>query len=101
MLIDKEDDARKVFATRMIGDSLIDIGVFNGDCLIVKEGKDVKDRSIIVAKIDDNVIFTRVYFAENNMLRLQPENKEMYPSYLNKNDVTVIGTVMGIYRKLQ
>ena len=100
LLIDQEDDARKVFATRMSGNSLIDIGIFNGDCLIVKEGAEVKDRSVIVTKVDGNIIFNRVYIVDDNMLRLQPENKEMYPIFLDKKDMTVIGTVIGIYRRL-
>ena len=52
---------------------MINIGINDGDLLIVEQCSSASNRDIVVALIDDGATVKR-YFKENGHIRLQPEN---------------------------
>ena len=60
------------------GESMINVGFFEGDYLIIEKTNVAKNGDIVVALIDDSVTVKRFY-KENGYIRLQPENDTMDP----------------------
>jgi repressor LexA len=93
---------KKVFALKIVGDSMIDDGIFDGDYIFVQKRQTAQSGDIIVVIIDNEATCKR-YYPEKNKIRLQPANKSMDPIYIHRKDfrdVQIIGAVTGVYRKL-
>lgn len=86
-----------VFILTVKGDSMIDAGILNDDYVIISQQSVATNGDIVVALIEDEVTIKRFY-RETDHVRLQPENKLMEPIILK--DVTILGKVIGIYRKI-
>jgi repressor LexA len=92
----------EVFGLRVVGESMIDAGILPGDFLFVRKRSTAQSGDIVVAMIDGEATVKR-WFPEGDRIRLQPENATMKPIYVNRADfrtVDLLGTVVGIYRKL-
>ena len=93
---------KKVFALKIVGDSMIEDGIFDGDYIFVQKRQTARSGEIIVVIIDNEATCKR-YFPEEDQIRLQPANKAMDPIYVHRKDfrdVQIIGAVTGVYRKL-
>lgn len=84
-----------LFALRVIGESMKDAGILDGDLVVVESRQYAEDGDIVVAMIDDEATVKR-YFREKDRIRLQPENQTMSPIYAR--DVTVLGKVIANFR---
>ncbi|MDS3908058.1 transcriptional repressor LexA [Staphylococcus hominis] len=87
-----------VFILNVIGESMIEAGILDGDKVIVRNQTIAENGDIIVAMTEDDEATVKRFFKEKNRYRLQPENSAMSPIYLD--NVTVIGKVIGLYREL-
>ncbi|MEA4973726.1 LexA repressor [bioreactor metagenome] len=85
-----------IFMLRVKGDSMINAGIFNKDLIMVKQQNSAENGEIVVALIEDFAT-VKTFYKENNYIRLQPENPTMSPILVR--DVTIIGKVVGLYRK--
>ena len=93
---------REVFGLRIVGESMIEDGIFDGDYVFVKKTPTARAGEIVVAMIDGEATVKR-YFPEGDKIRFQPANSNMAPIIVRKADfksVDIIGVVVGIYRKL-
>jgi repressor LexA len=93
---------REVFGLRIVGESMIDDGIFDGDYVFVKKTAVAKPGEIVVAMIEGEATVKR-YYPEGDRIRFQPANSNMDPIIVLKSDfksVDIIGIVVGIYRKL-
>ena len=77
------------------GDSMINIGIYNGDQIVVEKCNTAENGEIIVALIDDSATVKRFY-KENGHIRLQPENDFMDPIIVD--DCMILGKVIGLMR---
>lgn len=77
------------------GDSMINMGIYNGDQIIVKKQNTAKNNDVVVALVDDSATVKR-FFKENGHYRLQPENDAMEP--IIADHVEVLGKVIGLIR---
>ena len=84
-----------LFAPHVKGDSMKDIGILNGDIVVVEKREYADNGEIVVAMIDDEATVKR-FFKENGRYRLQPENSEMQPIYAD--EVSVLGKVVADIR---
>ena len=89
------DDA--TFVLRVKGESMIGVGIFDGDYVVVRQQPTAANGDIVVAQIDDEATVKR-YFREADRIRLQPENPTMDPIY--SRDVTVLGKVVAVFRRM-
>lgn len=85
------------FILRVRGDSMINVGIFDGDYIVVKEQSDAHNGEIVVAMIDDSAT-VKTFYRERTRVRLQPENDHMKPIYV-KNPV-IIGRVTALLRSI-
>jgi len=76
---------------------MIEAGILNNDYVVIRQQSFAANGDIVVALIDDEATVKRFY-KENDHIRLQPENSLMDPIILN--DVTILGKVTGVFRKL-
>jgi len=87
-----------VFLLRVRGDSMKDAGILEGDLVIVKPTKDVKNKDIVVALLHDEVTVKR-FIKIQNRAYLKPEN-DSYKNIYPQEEWTVQGKVVGVIRNL-
>ncbi|HEY4238715.1 MAG TPA: transcriptional repressor LexA [Kofleriaceae bacterium] len=93
---------KEVFGLRIVGESMIEDGIFDGDYVFVKKTPSAHAGDIVVAMIEGEATVKR-YFPEGDRIRFQPANSNMSPIIVRKADfksVDIIGIVVGVYRKL-
>ncbi|NLY82612.1 MAG: transcriptional repressor LexA [Clostridiales bacterium] len=86
------------FMLTVHGDSMIKVGINNGDYILVEKNDTASNGEIVVAMIEnfESEATVKTFYRENNHFRLQPENDEMEPIIVD--DVTIIGKVKGVFR---
>lgn len=85
------------FVLRVSGRSMINVGIFDGDYVVVKEQNDARDGEIVVALIDDSAT-VKTFYREDGRIRLQPENDAMAPIYAE--NPLILGKVTGLFRSI-
>ena len=93
---------REVFGLRIVGESMIEDGIFDGDYVFVKKTPSAGRGDIVVAMIEGEATVKR-YFPEGDHIRFQPANSNMSPIIVKKSEfkqIDIIGIVVGVYRKL-
>jgi len=91
-----------VFGLRIVGESMIDDGIFNGDYVFVKKSATANRGDIVVAMIEGEATVKR-YYPEGDRIRFQPANERMEPIYVHRSQfrsVDIIGVVVGVYRRV-
>ena len=83
------------FALRVQGDSMINIGINDGDYVFVKEANSAKNGDLVVALVDDSAT-VKNFYKENGHIRLQPQNDDMEPIIVP--DCKILGLVFGVFR---
>lgn len=83
------------FMLKVKGESMIEIGIFDGDMVIVRCQNTAENGDIVVARVDDEVTVKR-FFKENGTIKLSPENSEMEPLFYD--NVNIEGIVVGLVR---
>ena len=89
---------KEVFTLLVDGDSMINIGIYNNDIVIIERTKEVRNGNIVVAMTEDNEVTLKTFYKEKDHVRLQPENDHMEPIILTKIDI--LGKAVGLYREL-
>lgn len=85
----------ETFVLRVKGDSMINVGIFSGDNLLVEKRNTANNGDMVVAMIEDSAT-VKTFYKENGHIRLQPENDSMEPIIVD--DCQIIGKVFGVYR---
>lgn len=88
----------EVFTLEVNGESMINVGIFDGDIVIVKKQSNANNGEIVVAMTDENEVKLKRFYKEDGYIRLQPENDFLEPIILN--NVTILGKAIGLYRKI-
>ena len=89
------DDGEYVLRVR--GDSMRDVGILEGDFVVVRPQDTATDGEIVVALVGEEATVKR-FFREADHVRLQPENAEMEP--IRSKEVRVLGRVVGLFRNV-
>ncbi|MDO5394070.1 MAG: transcriptional repressor LexA [Mycoplasmatota bacterium] len=88
----------EVFTLRVSGESMINVGIYDGDILVVERKNTARNGETVVAMNAQNEATVKTFYKEDGYFRLQPENDTMEPIILK--EVTILGKVIGLYRKL-
>lgn len=86
---------RELFALNVVGESMRDIGILDGDIVICEKTPVAENGEIVVAMIDDEAT-VKSFYKENNYIRLQPHNPDFEP--IITNNVTILGKVIALSR---
>ena len=84
------------FFLKVKGESMVNIGILDGDQVLVKKQSTARDGDIVVALIEDSAT-VKTFYKENGCIRLQPENDFMDPIIVH-GDVQILGKVFGVFR---
>jgi len=89
------------FLLRVKGMSMRDAGILDGDLVAVHRTPDVRNRQIIVARLENDVTVKR-YRQEGHRVWLLPENPDFEPIEidLRKESLTIEGVVVGVVRHM-
>jgi len=87
-----------IFTLQVSGESMINVGIYDGDYVIVQKQSSARNGDIVVAMTEENEVTLKTFYKENGHIRLQPENDTMEP-FIFPN-VTILGKAIGLYRKL-
>lgn len=88
---------KDLFMLEVSGESMINIGILDGDYVLIEKRNNAKTGDIVLALIDDSATI-KTFYKENGHFRLQPENDNMDPIITDKVDI--LGHVIGLYRNL-
>lgn len=84
-----------LFILNVRGESMVNIGIYDGDKVIVRQSPSASNGDIVVALVDDSAT-VKTYYKEDGRYRLQPKNDTMDPIYVN--EVIILGIVVGLFR---
>ncbi len=85
------------YLLRVRGESMKNVGIMEGDIVVVRPQETAHDGEIVVALVGEEATVKRFY-QESDHVRLQPENETMEP--IRSTDVRVLGKVVGLMRSL-
>jgi len=89
------------YALRVVGDSMVDEGINNGDIVLVKQQAVADNGQKVVALIDNHEATLKKFYREGGHIRLQPANKSMEPLiFRNGRDVSIQGIVLDVIREV-
>ncbi|HPE14625.1 MAG TPA: transcriptional repressor LexA [Bacilli bacterium] len=88
---------KDIFTLTVNGDSMINVGIYDNDIILVERCNNANNGEIVVAMNDENEVTVKRFFKEKDYVRLQPENDYMAPIILK--NATILGKVIGLYRK--
>ena len=86
----------QTFMLTVKGESMINIGIFDGDMVVVEQTNVARNGEVVVALIEDSAT-VKTFYKEKDYIRLQPENDSMDPIIVQ--DCLIMGRVIGLYRK--
>ena len=85
----------QTFLLRVRGDSMVNVGILDGDYILVEQRPTAENGEIVVALVEDGATVKR-FFKEDGHYRLQPENDAMDPIIVD--EVTILGKMIGLLR---
>ena len=88
----------EVFTLRVSGESMINVGIYDGDILIVERQNTARNGETVVAMNSDNEATVKTFYKEKGFIRLQPQNSFMQPILVPT--CTILGKVAGVFRKI-
>lgn len=90
------NDHDDLFMLQIQGTSMINMGILDGDKVIVRRQNTANNGDVVIAMTSDNEATCKRFFREESYYRLQPENDTMDPILLDH--VTILGKVVGLFR---
>ena len=84
------------FLLNVRGESMINVGIYDGDKILVQEKHTATNGEIVVALVEDSAT-VKTFYKEDGYFRLQPENDTMDPIIVD--NVEILGKVVGLFRK--
>lgn len=87
----------ELFVLKVRGESMINVGIYDGDQIFVQQTPVARNGDIVVALVEDSAT-VKTYHKEEGRYRLQPENDTMDPIYVD--EVVILGKVVGLFRRM-
>ena len=83
------------FMLKVHGDSMVNVGILDGDLILVRQQNTARNGDMVVALVDDSAT-VKTFYREDGHIRLQPENDFMDPIIVP--DCMIVGKVFGVFR---
>ena len=95
--IEHEDDA---YVLRVVGNSMVDDDITDGDLVLVERSSTARDGEIVVAVVDGEATLKRYYREADGSVRLQPANASMQAIHVQPpKQLEIRGIVRGVLRR--
>ncbi|MBL8193901.1 MAG: transcriptional repressor LexA [Blastocatellia bacterium] len=89
----------RTYALRVVGDSMIDEHIADGDLIIVEHCQQAQNGQTVVALVNDSSATVKKIFFDKGQVKLQPANTKYQPLMLDPTQVKVQGRVIGVMRR--
>jgi repressor LexA len=90
---------KETFALKVKGDSMIEVGILEGDYAVIRRQEAAEDSDIVCALIGDEATLKRFY-RKGNEVTLKPANRNYEPITVTKGEFRILGKAVGVIRKL-
>jgi repressor LexA len=87
------------YALEVVGDSMIEAGIFDGDTAIIRKGDTAEGGQIVVALIDDGEVTLKRLRRRGNSIALEPANTRYETRIVPAERVKVQGRLVGLLRR--
>jgi repressor LexA len=91
--------AKDVFVLQVMGESMQDEHIVNGDYVLVEKTSSARDGEIVVALLNGSETTLKRLYRAGEQVRLQPSNAAMQPIMVPAEAVQVQGRVVAVLRK--
>jgi repressor LexA len=92
--------AGNVFMLKVRGESMIDLGIFDGDYVVVREQQTAENGEIVVAGIPGEEATVKTLSRTANSVVLIPANEQFSPMEFSPDEVVIYGKVVTVIRSL-
>lgn len=89
----------RTYILQVIGDSMVDEGIKDGDYVIVEERREARNGETVVVLLEGEEVTLKKYYREGKNIRLEPANPRMEAIHVSEENITVQGVVIGLLRK--
>ncbi len=100
---DKLPRSAEIYALRVVGNSMIDENINDGDIVLVKNQQTANNGQKVVALIDNQDATLKTFFKERNQIRLQPANKSYEPIIIKsgEKEIVIQGIVIDVIKNIE
>ncbi len=95
----RDTDKSKLFALKINGESMRDLGIYDGDIIFVKQTPDIRTGDVVVALVDGETT-VKSYYLWNDGVELRPANPAFQSQFYKGDAVTIQGKVVALQRRL-
>ncbi len=92
----KKAEGKEMFALNVRGESMRDIGIYDGDIVICEKTATADNGDVVVALIEDEAT-VKSFYKEKGYYRLQPQNPDFEP--IITEELMILGKVVALYRE--
>jgi repressor LexA len=89
-----------LFALRVRGDSMVDLGILDGDFVVARQQPEAKDGDVVVAGIPGEEATVKTFTRQGSRIVLVPANERLAPMEYDAEEVAVYGKVVTVMRRL-
>lgn len=89
-------DTRELFMLEIVGDSMINAGIIDGDLITVRQQVTANNGDIVIAMTDNDEATCKTFYQRDGQYILHPENDDLEDIVLDH--VTILGKVVSLYR---
>jgi len=89
-----------LFMLRVRGDSMIELGILDGDYVVASKQPTANDGDVVVAGIPNDEATVKSFSTRNDQVVLTPANPSMSPMHFSANEIKIYGKVVSVLRKL-
>ena len=90
----------ELFMLRVRGDSMIELGILDGDFVVASKQPTANEGDVVVAGIPNDEATVKSFSQSNDQVILTPANPTMSPMQFAANEITIYGKVVSVLRKL-
>jgi repressor LexA len=87
------------YALEVAGDSMVDVGILDGDYALIRKTDSARDGEIVVALINEEEATLKTYRREGQMIRLDPANRQYDAQRYPESQVRIQGRLAGLLRR--
>ena len=89
-----------LFMLRVRGDSMIGVGILDGDFVVASKQPTANNGDVVVAGIPDGEATVKTFSRNGNQVILSPANSTMLPMEFSEEEIPIYGKVVSLLRKL-
>jgi repressor LexA len=87
------------YALEVAGDSMVDLGILDGDYALIRKTDQARDGEIVVALVNQEEATLKTLRREGQMIRLDPANRQYDPQRYRPEQVVIQGRLAGLLRR--